>query len=161
MEGVCPPNHHRERTPRVCLVCASAQWRGAAAAERFGHYTTAMKTIVRIVGTLWMVICAYFFATSVQGIYEVHPDRPDTLAISLVFIFFWLGGAVTSFYVLTGTRWARVVLSIGALSTVSASLMGLFAFFNSHPYSFVGIAFDIFALASAVVLLFARRYAVA
>jgi hypothetical protein len=33
-------------------------------------------------------------------------------------------------------------------------------FFNSPPISFVGIAFDIFALASAGVLLFSRKYAV-
>ena len=120
-----------------------------------------MKTIVRIVGILWMVICAYFFATLIQGIYEVRPDRPDTLAIHLFFVLLYLAGAVTSFYVLTGARWARFVLSIVTLLSVTASLLGLFAFFNAHPYSFIGIAFDIFALASAGVLLFARKYVVA
>jgi hypothetical protein len=79
----------------------------------------------------------------------------------LFFVFLYLAGAVTSFYVLTGARWSRIVLSVVALFTVTASLMGLFAFFNAHPYSFVGIAFDIFALASAGVLLFVRRHAVA
>jgi hypothetical protein len=108
-----------------------------------------------------MVICAYFFATFVQGMYEVHPSRPDALTIDFFFVLLYVAGVVTSFYVLTGARWARIVLSVFALLTVAVSLMGLFAFFNSLPYSFVGIAFDLFALASAGVLLFVRRYAVA
>ncbi|NOS71899.1 MAG: hypothetical protein HOP33_18460 [Verrucomicrobia bacterium] len=120
-----------------------------------------MKTAHKILGILWMAICGYFFATLVQGAYELHPDRLDTVAINLFFVLLYLAGAVTSFYLLIGARWARVVLSIVALLTVTASMMGLFAFFNSLPFSFVGIAFDIFALASAGVLLFARRYAVA
>ena len=120
-----------------------------------------MKTTHRIVGILWMVICAYFFATLTQGIYEVPPDRPDTLAIDLFFILLYLVAAVTSFYVLTGTRWARIVVGMVALLTVTASLLGLFAFFNSPPYSIIGIAFDIFALASAGILLFSHEYAVA
>ena len=115
-----------------------------------------MKTTHRIVGILWMVICGYFFATLVQGVYEARPDRFDTLAINLFFVLLYLAGAVTSFYVLAGARWARVVLSIVALLTVTASVMGLFAFFNSLPFSFVGIAFDIFALVSAGVLLLGR-----
>jgi hypothetical protein len=68
-------------------------------------------------------------------------------------------GGVTSFYVFTGARWSRIVLGVVALLTVTASLMGLFAFFNARPYSFLGIAFDMFALVSAGVLLFVRRSA--
>lgn len=30
-----PPNHRRQRTPRVRPVCISCHWRGAAAAERY------------------------------------------------------------------------------------------------------------------------------
>jgi hypothetical protein len=123
--------------------------------------SATMKASHKILGILWMAICAYFFATLVQGIYEVHPDRLDTLAISLFFVLLYLAGAVTSFYLLIGARWARAVLSIVALLTVTASVMGLYAFFNSDPFSVVGIAFDIFALASAGVLLFSRKYAVA
>jgi hypothetical protein len=119
-----------------------------------------MKTTLRVVGILWMVICAYFFATLVQGLYESRPDRPDTLALSSFFVLLYLAGAVTSFYVLTGARWARLVLSIVALLTVTVSAMGLFAFFNSLPFSFIGIAFDVFALASAGVLLSVRKYPV-
>ncbi len=118
-----------------------------------------MKTIYKIVGILWMAICGYSFATLVQGIYEVRPERLDTLAINLFFVFLYLSGVFTSFYLLIGERWARIVLSIVALLTVTASMMGFFAFFNSPPFSFVGIAFDIFALASAGILLFARKYA--
>ena len=120
-----------------------------------------MKTTHKIVAVIWMAMCGYFFATRVQGIYEVPPDRPDTLGINLVFVLLYLAGAVMSFYVLIGARWARVALGIVALLTLTASVTGLFAFFNSLPFSFVGIAFDTFALASAGVLLFARKQAVA
>jgi hypothetical protein len=105
--------------------------------------------------------CGYFFATLVQGVYEARPDRLGTFALILFFALLYLAGAITSFYLLIGAKWAHFVLGIVALLTVTASVMGLFAFFNSLPFSFVGIAFDIFALASAGVLLFARKYAVA
>ena len=107
-----------------------------------------------------MVICVYFFATLIETLFDFRPARPDTLAIFVSFVLLYLMGAITSFYVLAGARWARIVLSIVALLTVTASAMGLFAFFNAHPYSFVGIAFDIFALASAGVLLSVRKCAV-
>lgn len=119
-----------------------------------------MKTTLKIVGLLWMVICGYFFATLAQGMYESRDDRLETRAIILFFVLLYLAGAITSFYLLIGARWARVILSLVALLTVTASVMGLFAFFNSLPFSFVGIAFDIFALASAGVLLFGRKEAV-
>ena len=116
-----------------------------------------MKTAMKVTGILWMAICGYFFATRIQGIYEVRPDRPDTLRINLFFVLLWLAGAVASFYVITGARWARVALSVIVLLTVTASVLGLFAFFNSPPFSLVGIAFDVFALASAGVLLLAVK----
>ena len=106
------------------------------------------------------MICGYFFATIVQGAYESHSGRRDTVAISLWFAFLYLAGAGGGFFVLVGARWARFVLCIVALLTVTASVMGLFAFFNSLPFSVVGIAFDIFALTSVVVLLFSPKYAV-
>jgi hypothetical protein len=112
-------------------------------------------------GALWMALCGYFFATLLQGIYEVRPDRLDTLCVDLFFVLLFAGGLFASFYVLIGARWARFVLGIIALLTVTASVMGLFAFFNSLPSSFVAIVFDVFALASAGVLLFAPKYDVA
>ncbi|MGI8965611.1 MAG: hypothetical protein ACR2H1_05920 [Limisphaerales bacterium] len=120
-----------------------------------------MKPTLKIVGILWMVISAYFFSSLLEGTFEARPDRLDTLTINLFFVVLYLAGSVTSFYVLIGARWARIVLSIVAILTVIGSVMGLFAFFNSLPFSFVGIAFDIFALASAGVLLFVPKYAVA
>jgi hypothetical protein len=119
-----------------------------------------MKTTNRIVSILWISIGAHFFATLVQGIFEMRPNRSDTLGIHLFFVFLFLAGMVTSFFVLLGARWARVALSLVALLAVSASVMGLFASFDSLPFSFVGIAFDIFAIASACVLLFGRKHAV-
>jgi hypothetical protein len=108
-----------------------------------------------------MAICGYFFATAVQAIYEVHPNRLETLCFDLFFVFLFLTGAVASFFLVIGAKWSRIVLSMVALLNVTASVMGLFAFFNSPPFSAVGIAYDIFALACAGVLLFSRRYPVA
>ena len=120
-----------------------------------------MKTTHKILGILWMAICGYFSASLVQGLYERHPDRLDTLCIDLFFVLLFLAGAVAAFFLLIRAGWARIVVSVVALLTVTASVMGFFAWFNSAPFSFVGIAFDIFALASAGVLLFSRKYAVA
>jgi hypothetical protein len=83
------------------------------------------------------------------------------LCIDLFFVLLYLTGVVAGFFLLIRAGWARIVVSAVALLTVTASVMGLFAFFNSPPISFVGIAFDIFALASAGVLLFSCKYAVA
>lgn len=101
-----------------------------------------------------MALCGYFFATLLRGIYEVRPDRLDTLCLNLFFVLLFAGGLFASFYVLIGVRWARIVVSVIALLTVAASAMGLFAFFDSRPFSFGAILFDIFALVSAGVLLF-------
>ncbi len=83
--------------------------------------------------------------------------RLDRLRVNLFFVLLYLAGAVASFYVLRGSRWGRIMIGIVALLTVIASLAGIFAFFNSHPYSVVGIIFDLFAVASAGVLLLHRR----
>ena len=98
-----------------------------------------MRITHKVVGILWMAICAYFVGTRVQGISEVHPHRFETLAINLFFILLYYGGAFVSFYVLTGARWARIALAVIALLTVSASLVGLFAYFNSLPFSAIGL----------------------
>ena len=84
------------------------------------------------------------------------PRRADTLAIDLLFIFLYFGGTFLSFYVLTGARWARMTLSMVTFLTATASLMGFFVFFDSPPFSAFGIAFDLFALGSAGVLVFSR-----
>ena len=118
--------------------------------------TPARKTARNILAILWMAICAYFLANLAQGLYEARPDRLGTLALHLFFVLLYLAGMITCFYLLIGVRWARYVLGIVALLTVTASVLGFFAFFNSPPFSFVGIAFDFFALATAGYLFFAR-----
>jgi hypothetical protein len=106
-----------------------------------------------------MAICIYLFASLGQGLCEMRPTRFDTLCIDLFFLLLYLAGAFSSFYLLTGAKWACVFVSTMALLTATARLMGLFAWFNSSPFSLVGIVFDVFALASAGVLLSSRRYA--
>jgi hypothetical protein len=120
-----------------------------------------MKAVYRILGGLWMAFCCYYFAALAEGIYEVRPDRLDTLAINVFFVLLFLAGVFASFYLVIGARWARIGVSILALLTVAASVMGLFAFFNATPFSVRGIAFDLFALATAGVLLFAHKQGVA
>jgi hypothetical protein len=119
-----------------------------------------MKTAHQILGAIWMIICVYFFAIQVHAMYRFHPDRLGH-CIDIFFVFLFPAGAVAGFFLLLRARWARIVVSIVALLIVTASVMGLFAFFNAQPFSFVGLAFDIFALVSAGVLLFSRKYAVA
>ena len=109
---------------------------------------------------LWMMICGYFFTSLVHGLYERHSDRLGWLCIDLFFVLLYLAGAVAGFFLLMRAGWARTVVSAVALLTVTVSVMGFFAWFNSAPFSFVGITFDIFALASAGVLLFTRKHAV-
>ncbi|MBI2926594.1 MAG: hypothetical protein HYY24_12940 [Verrucomicrobia bacterium] len=118
----------------------------------------AIRKIHRVFGILWLGICAYFFANLVQAIYELRPTG-STRCLMLFFVLLYLGGAFASFFVLLGARWGRISVSIVALLTVTASVMGLFAFFNSLPFSFVGVAFDLFALMSACAFLLSRRTA--
>ncbi len=119
-----------------------------------------MKTTHKIIGILWMVICGYFFASLAQGLYKRHPERLDTLCLELFFVLMYFAGAVAGFFLFIRAGWARIVVSVVALLTVTASVMGFFAWFNSPPFSFVGIVFDIFALASVGVLLLSRKHAV-
>ena len=42
----------------------------------------------------------------------------------------YLAGTVASFFVLRGSRRGRIIVGVVALFTVTASVMGLFAFFN-------------------------------
>jgi hypothetical protein len=117
-----------------------------------------MRTVHRMLGGMWMAICCYLFATLGTGIYEMPQHRLDTLAIHLFFVLLYLVGTFASFYLLIGLMWGRIVVGVVALLTVTASVMGLFAFFNSLPFSFVGITFDTFAVGSAAVLFLSRRH---
>ena len=105
-----------------------------------------------------MAICGYLFASLGAGIYEGPHNRLDTLAIQLFFVLLYLVGTFASFYLLIGSVWGRIVVGVVALLTVTASVMGFFVFFNSLPFSFVGIMFDTFAVGSAAVLFLSRRH---
>ena len=128
---------------------------------------TAIAKIHRILAMLWLAICSYLSVTLVQAIwygswYYSWVGQLGALCLDFLFVFLYLAGVVGSFFLLLhSSNWARILVSVVALLTVTGSVMRLFALFNSPPFSFIGIAFDIFALASAGVLLFARKYAVA
>jgi hypothetical protein len=116
-----------------------------------------MRTVHRILGGMWMAICGYLFATLGTGIYEGPHNRLDTLAIQLFFVLLYMLGTFAGFYLLIGSMWGRIVVGVIALVSVTASVMGLFAFFDSLPFSLVGIMFNTFAVGSAAVLLLSRR----
>ena len=120
---------------------------------------TITRKLDLTLGLLWMPICGYFFSTLFQNLCELRPDRLDTLCSSLFFVLLYVAGFFASFYLLVGASWGRIVVGVVALLTVTASVMGLFAFFNSDPFSFVGILFDTFAIVSAGVLLLSRHHA--
>ena len=113
------------------------------------------------IAVMWMAICGYFLATLFQGVYEAHPNRFSTLCLDLFFVLLFAAGFVAGSFLLIGAGWGRVVLGAVALLAVAASVLGLFAFFNSAPFSVVGVTFDIFAVASAAVLLSGRRHGAA
>jgi hypothetical protein len=121
-----------------------------------------MKTIHQILGVLWIVISGYFCVSSSLATYDII-RVPDYHLISLIvfslFTLLYLAGTVASFYILHNSRLGRIIVGAVALFTILASATGLLVFFSALPVSFVGIAFDIFAVASAGVLLFSRKYA--
>jgi hypothetical protein len=126
-----------------------------------------MKAIVKILGILWMAICGYSCISSSFAVYFTIKHTTyglDWLTVVLFFTLLNLIGTVASVYVFRGSRRARViVVGVVALLIVYANVMGFFAWFSAWPFSFIGITFDIFALASAVILLLSRnrKYAVA
>ena len=122
-----------------------------------------MKTTHKILGILWMAICGYFCVSlSLATYYTIKHTMSgfDWVSLEVFFVLLNLIGVVASVSVFRGSRWGCMIVGVVAFLTVTASLMGFFAWFNSLPFSFVGIVFDIFALASAGVLLFSRKYAV-
>ena len=119
-----------------------------------------MKTTLKILGILWMAICGYFCVSLSLATYYIIKHTASDPYLVLFFVLLNLVGAVASVYVFRGSRWGRMIVGVVAILTVTASVMGVFAWFNSPPFSLVGIGFDIFALVSAGVLLFSRKYAV-
>jgi hypothetical protein len=66
--------------------------------------------------------------------YQLRPDRLDTLALNLFFVLLYAVGLFAGFYLLIGARWGRITVSVVALFTVAASVLGLFAYFNVLPF---------------------------
>jgi len=121
-----------------------------------------MKTIHHILGIIWIIISGYFCVSSSLTIFRIIGDFHLMSMVGLVFFtLLYLAGAVASFYILRDSRLGRVIVGIVALLTVLANLIGLSPFLNMQAFSSVGIALDIFALASASILLFSRKYVAA
>ena len=90
-----------------------------------------------ILGILWMAICSYFCVSLSLGTYYAIKHTAsglDWVSVDLFFVLLSLVGTVASLYVFRGSRWGRVVVGVVALLIVTASVMGLYAWFNSQPF---------------------------
>jgi hypothetical protein len=126
-----------------------------------------MKATVKILAILWMAICGYSCISSFFAAYFTIKHTTyglDWFTVVLFFTLLNLIGTVASVYVFRGSSRARlIVVGVIALLTAYGNVMGFFGWFSAWPFSFIGITSDIFALASAVILLLSRnrRYATA
>jgi hypothetical protein len=119
-----------------------------------------LKSTHKPLGAVWMLISVYFFATLTHGIYRVH-SQPLWVSLELFYVLLYVLNIAACVFLFAGAKWARTVVGLVALLTVSASVTGFFAWFNQYPFSFVGIMFDIFSGFSAIAFLSFRRPAMA
>jgi hypothetical protein len=120
-----------------------------------------MKSTEKILSILWMVICGYFFTSLLRALFEYPTSQPFWMCLRLFFLVLHLSGFVAAIYLYMGARWSRIVLGLVALLTMIVSVMGFFCWFNERPFSVVGVAFDVFAVASAGFWFHSLRYRVA
>ena len=120
-----------------------------------------MKT-QRILGILWLALCGlmviiwpwkfrFIFSASLFS----YPAASLFQAFATILLSSF--GAVASFHLCRGARWARIAIGILAL------VVGSFLIWNSWEAGWkwpADYCAGIFALASAVILLFPRRHAV-
>ena len=122
---------------------------------------TFMKTY-RILGILWLALCAYYGITLLWqlGDFFLTPKHRATLDLyfEVLTCLLLLAGAVASFFLFRGARWARRFVGMIAVLGVIACI-GQVITFRSFPI-FVGI-FGAFVLASAVLLFWPRHEPVA
>jgi hypothetical protein len=119
----------------------------------YGQNVKRMKAAVKILGILWIAICGYSCISLSFAVYTYGLNwlTPFFMLLNLI-------GTVASVYVFRVSRRANmIVVGVVALLTVYANVMGFFAWFSAWPFSFIGITFDIFALASIVILLLSRN----
>jgi hypothetical protein len=122
-----------------------------------------MRTTLKILGATWMLLCLYFAASLSHGIFYLQSfqsfwhSQPFWFGLDVFFISLNLAGAVAGFLLMTGKTWTRIILGTVTLFIVIASLLGVFAWFNYRTFSLVGILFDIFCVASALILFDKRK----
>ena len=122
-----------------------------------------MKTN-RILGILWLAFCGYFGFTM---LWRLRPEfthylslRPADYVGDLICLMY-LAGIAASIFLFRGARWARIAVGIVALVTgVVFFVLLVFAHSSTFPSWLIGIL-GIFAILSAILLLFPRRYAAA
>ena len=114
-----------------------------------------MKAIHYIFGVLWLLISGYLCFSSALLAYRILPDFHIMSMISLaLFVVIYSADALASFYIFRKSKFARIVVAIVALFSLLPFMYGFFESFGSPlPFSPFGIAFDIFAFISFVVLL--------
>ena len=121
-----------------------------------GSKLEGMKTTRRILGVVWLALCVYFSVNLASAFLRAH-SQPSWVALILSYLLLYLVGAIAAWHLFLGERWAGLVISIVAVLTVGASVMGFFMFFNQYPLSPVGMIFDVFSVCSATILFPSRR----
>jgi len=112
-----------------------------------------MKT-QRILGILWLALFSFILVLWLwQAIEKAESSGLYRVFISPAFLF----GAIASFFLFLGARWARISVGIIALLIVALVILEN----DNHWARWPDACLGIFALASAITLLFPRRKAVA
>ncbi|MGB7745951.1 MAG: hypothetical protein WBN75_01520 [Verrucomicrobiia bacterium] len=114
-----------------------------------------MKT-QRILGILWL---ALFTFIGVLCLWKVmQKDDVSSLGYRAFAFPVYLFGAITSFFLIRGARWARIAIGIIALAL---AVLVIYFIWKSGKWHGVDGCIGIFALVSAPFLLFPRRQAIA
>jgi peptidoglycan/LPS O-acetylase OafA/YrhL len=120
-----------------------------------------MKTH-RILGILWLALWSYGFVWQAWPLSHIPfvPNFSATPALFLVILvcLLYLAGAVASFFLFRGTRWARKSVGLIAVLTVILAVVQIVVF---RSFSVLGGLITVFALVSAVLLFLPRHEPVA
>jgi hypothetical protein len=115
-----------------------------------------MKT-QRILGILWLALFTFIIAFWLWK-FATRTNMSSDLGFHTFASPVYLFGVIASFFLIRGAQWARI--AIGIIALLFAVLV-FWLFWKSWSWHGVDGCLGIFALVSAVILLFPRRHAVA
>jgi hypothetical protein len=122
-----------------------------------------MKT-QRILGILWLALCSFtglslLWQLSHIFFTDLSKFRPTPdLFLAILMCLVYLAGAVASFYLFRGARWARRFVGLIAVLSVIACIGQIIA---CRSLPFLGGVFSLFAIVSALLLFWPKHEPVA